>query len=208
MKRIEELIKYIYPSSVIADIGCDHGYLIKLAYNQGLIKKAYAIDNKIGPLNNAKRNLVDCDNVTYLLSNGISEIGDDTNIVILAGMGGNLIVKILEKDFDKLEHVDRVIVEANRNSELVRIFAINHHLKIVSEAIIEEDSIFYEIIVLEKGNMALTDDEIKFGPILLKNKDEMFIKKWSKQLAIYQEKNTIKLEKEINKIKEILNYEN
>ncbi|MBO4622720.1 MAG: tRNA (adenine(22)-N(1))-methyltransferase TrmK [Bacilli bacterium] len=207
MKRIEELSNYIAPYSVIADIGCDHGYLIKIAFDKGLIKKAYAVDNKTCPLENAKKNLSEYRDIIYLLSSGLTDIGIDTEVVAIAGMGGNLIVKILEDGFDKLKNVNRIIIEANRNTEIVREFAVNNNLKIVSEKIIEEDSMFYEIIVLEKGKMELNPKEIKYGPLLLKNKDEMFIKKWTNQLNIYINKKTNKLDEEIKEIKDVLNYE-
>ena len=207
MKRIEELSNYIAPYSVIADIGCDHGYLIKIAFDKGLIKKAYAVDNKTCPLENAKKNLSEYRDIVYLLSSGLTDIGIDTEVVAIAGMGGNLIVKILEEGFDKLKNVNRIIIEANRNTEIVREFAVNNSFKIVSEKIIEEDSMFYEIIVLEKGKMELNPKEIKYGPLLLKNKDEMFIKKWTNQLNIYINKKTNKLDKEIKEIKDVLNYE-
>ena len=207
MKRIEELTNYIAPFKIIADIGCDHGYLIKLAFDKGLIEKAYAIDNKIGPLDNAKKNLSDYQNVTFLLSDGLDDLPLDSEVVVLAGMGGALVTKILEKNLHKLESVNRIIIEANRNSELVRKFGEENSLTIVSEKIIEEEDIFYEIIVLEKGKMQLNPLEIKFGPVLLKNKDDMFIKKWTKQLAIYIDKKTDKLDKEIKEIKDVLNYE-
>ena len=207
MNRIEELTKFIYPYRVIADVGCDHGYLIKMAFDKGLIDKAYAIDNKVGPLENAKSNLARYKNVTFLLSDGLDDLSVDTEVIILAGMGGNLVINILNKNKHKLDNVKRIIIEANRNTELVRKFAMDNDFKIVSEKIIEEDSVFYEIIVLEKGKMKLNPLEIKFGPVLLKDKDDMFIKKWTSQLAIYINKKTDKLEKEIKEIKDILNYE-
>ena len=207
MKRIEELTKYIAPFNIIADVGCDHGYLIKIAIDKGLIKKAYAIDNKKGPLENAKKNLREYENVEFLLSDGLDDLKADVEVIIIAGMGGSLVKDILEKNINKLDNVKRIIIEANRNTEIVREFASIHNLKIVSEKIIEEESIFYEIIVLEKGKMMLNSREIKFGPILLKNKDEMFIKKWTNKLEILMDKNTNKLDKEIKEIKDVLNYE-
>lgn len=208
MKRIEELVNLIEPYKIIADIGCDHGYLIKMAFDKDIINKAYAIDNKKGPLNNAKNVLSGYKNITFLLSDGLDDLQDDTEVIVLAGMGGNLITNILEKGLNKLDTIKRIIIEANRNSEQVREFAIHNNLKIVFEKIIEEDSIYYEIIVLQKGLQELSSKEIKYGPILLKEKSELFIEKLKKQLTIYKEKNSVYLEEEINEIKGILEDEN
>ena len=68
MKRLKEIIKYINNSDIVADIGCDHGYLLKLAVDEKKIIKGYAIDNKVGPLNSAKNNLVNYENIVFKLS--------------------------------------------------------------------------------------------------------------------------------------------
>ena len=57
MKRLETIIKFINQDDIVADIGCDHGYLLKLAIENKNIKKGYAIDNKKGPLDTAIKNL-------------------------------------------------------------------------------------------------------------------------------------------------------
>lgn len=207
MKRIEELTNYIYPHKIIADIGCDHGYLIKFAFDKGLIDKAYAIDNKEKPLNNAKKNLKGYENIDYFLSDGLDYLPTDCSLIVLAGMGGNLITNILKKGLALHPHIERIIIEANRNQEMVRKFAVENGLKVISEAIIEEDNIFYEIIVLEKGYITYNDKELMFGPILLKEKSPIFINKWTKKLQTYLNKNTKTLEKEIKLIKEVINYE-
>lgn len=204
MKRINEIVDLITPYKIVADVGCDHAYLIKRAFDLNLISKAYAIDNKKGPLNNAKMTLAGYQNVSFLLSDGLTDLASDTEVVVLAGMGGSLIVNILEKGLNKLDNVKRIIIEANRNQDLVRKFASDNGFKIVYEKIIEEDSIFYEIIVLEKGFCKLSSLEIKFGPLLLKQRDELFIKKWQKQLLVYENKKSKYLDREIEKIKDVL----
>ena len=92
--RIKEIAKYIRPYKKIADVGCDHGYLIVEAFKNHEIDYAIAIDNKQGPLDSAKYNILKYgfnNNVRFSLSSGISDIDDDTEVVIIAGMGGLLI---------------------------------------------------------------------------------------------------------------------
>ena len=47
LSRIEELATFISPYKVIADVGCDHGYLVIEAFEKAGVTKAYAIDNKL-----------------------------------------------------------------------------------------------------------------------------------------------------------------
>ena len=162
MKRLEVIASYIPPYQTIADIGCDHGYLIKIAIDNYNIEKAFAVDNKEMPLQSAKNLLSNYPNVTFSLSYGISMLPDDIDVVVMSGMGGTLIKKIIEKDFEKLRNVKRIIVEANRDEQKVRTLLVNNHFKITNEVIMEEDGIIYEIIVFEKKdnvtNFKLNDD--------------------------------------------------
>ena len=53
-----EMIARIIPHGVnLADIGADHGYLIKYLKENKIINMGYASDNKEGPYNNLKKNL-------------------------------------------------------------------------------------------------------------------------------------------------------
>ena len=185
-KRIEEIGKLIHPYKTVADVGCDHGYLLIEAFNQG-ITFAQAIDNKQGPLNAAKQNLKEYEEkIIFSLSDGISDLDPMIEVVVLAGMGGSLVYKILTSQINKLEKVKRIIIQANRNIEKVRKFALEHSFKVVFEKVIEEESIIYEIIVLEKGYQLLDESEMIFGPCLLKEKNEIFIRKWKNIYNHYQ----------------------
>ncbi|MFA5542722.1 MAG: class I SAM-dependent methyltransferase [Bacilli bacterium] len=179
-KRIKTIASYISPYKHIADIGCDHGYLIKEAIKNGAVY-AQAIDNKIGPLTTAKKNLLKFENqVDFSLSSGIKNLDPRVEVIVIAGMGGQLIINIIDEDNSKLNNVKRIITQANKNQfELRKYMSEKAGFKIVSEKIIEEDSIYYEIIVFEKGSANYSDDELYFGPYLLVNKDDIFIKKWN-----------------------------
>ena len=87
-KRIKVVCSHIEPYKIIADVGCDHGYLIKEAFDKYNIEFAYAIDNKIGPLESAKNNLMDYKNVEFSLSDGLTDLKEDVEVVVIAGMGG------------------------------------------------------------------------------------------------------------------------
>ena len=179
MERLKHIINFINEDDIVADIGCDHGYLLKLAIGNKNIKKGYAIDNKIGPLNSAKSNLINYENIIFKLSDGlINVLETDINCVVIAGMGGMLINKIFDDSIDKFKNIKKVIVCPNRNMDKVRLNFINNGFKIINEDIVYEDKKYYEIIVFEQGNQVLSEQEIFFGPYLLKNKSSIFIHKW------------------------------
>lgn len=188
MKRIEAIASFIHPYRFIADVGCDHGLLIKTAFEKYDILFAQAIDNKKAPLESAKQNLAAYqDNVLFTLGDGITCLDDRIEVIVIAGIGGIRIVNIL-KNIIQYPNIKRIIIQANTDIPKIRTFAQNNSFTIVSEKMIEELSMIYEIIVLQSGFSRYTLEEITFGPHLLAQKSPLFIKKWKK---IYQKYNQI-----------------
>ena len=186
MKRIDAIADFIPPYKSIADIGCDHGYVIKIAFDKAYIDYAYAIDNKQGPINRAKDTLKDYDNIKYYLSDGLDKVDNTIDCVIIAGMGGMLIIDILDKNKDKLKNIKRLIIEANKDEYKVRKYLTENGFYIFDEKIVEEDNKFYEIDVFEQGNVEYNFNELYFGKVLIDKKDPLFIKKWESKYNKYQ----------------------
>lgn len=185
-KRIECIASKVPFGSNLADVGCDHGYLIIEAYLNKKIKKAIAIDNKKGPLDSARNNISKYLDVRYSLSSGINDIDDDTNSIVIAGMGGLLINSILEEGMklNKVNSNQTFILEPNRNCYEVRKFLMENGFEIFDEEVVYDQKKYYEIIVCKKINkkIILTDDELLFGPILLNNKTEVFRNKYVEEV--------------------------
>ena len=177
-ERIKRIASYIKPYKVIADVGCDHGYLIKYAFDNYDITEAYAIDNKKGPLDSAKNNLKDYNNVKYFLSDGLDSVDENVEVVVIAGMGGMLIKDIISNNISRIDNVKRFVLQANKNVYELRKFMNDNGFMISNEEILEEDGKFYEIVVFEKGKDNYSFDDLFFGPVLLKEKNEVFLKKW------------------------------
>ena len=204
--RIKEIAKCIAPYKIIADVGCDHGFLTIMAFEDYGVTKCYAIDNKEGPLNSAINNMKNkpyYDQVEFLLSDGITDIGSDTECVVIAGMGGTLIADILSKD---LKNVKRLVLEPNRNSEDVRRKVASLGYAITKEKIVFEKGKYYEIIVCDKvdGIVTYSDLEYEFGPCLLKEKSLYFKEKWFMVLENLKDIDDENVKKRLERIKEIL----
>lgn len=205
MKRLNEIVNFIDQNDVVADIGCDHGYLLELAIKRKNIKKCYAIDNKMGPLNSAKRNLEKYKNIEFVLSDGLLSVDGDFNTVVIAGMGGMLINKIFNDSLSKFLNVDKIIVAPNKNIDKVRYTFTNKGFKIFDESIVFEDGVFYEIIVFIKGEQTLSEKELYFGPVNLSVKKPLFYEKWYNYYCRIKDIDAKEDEKKL--IYEVLNYE-
>jgi len=209
-RRIKTIASCLEDKKILADVGCDHGYLIIEGFLNYHLTKAYAIDNKEKPLMSAKTNISKYPffkNVDFLLSDGLEKLNTNVDVIVFAGMGGLLIIDLIKKDFSKLNEA-RLIIQANRNIYEVRKYLTENGYYIFDEKMVYEDEKYYEILVFEKAkvNISYSEQELYFGPIFLKKKESIFNEKLKKELTYLESipyKTNDILEK-INMIKEIL----
>ena len=82
-----------------------------------------------------------------MLSDGLHELPqDDVDSIVIAGMGGDLVVRILEQDFDKLANVKELILSPQSHLERVRHFLNDHGFRILEEEFLKEDGKYYVVI--------------------------------------------------------------
>jgi len=182
-KRLEACLRYTEGFVKLADIGTDHAMLPIVAVQRGNVMSALAIDNKFGPYIQARTNSIKyqvIDKVKVILGDGLTKIDKETDVVVIGGMGGELVVKILQNG--PLLNVKRFVLQPNNNVPLVRRYLqdINYH--IVDELVLEDQNKIYEIVIVEKGTATLTEMEIEFGPVNLQQKPFYFIKKITQEL--------------------------
>ena len=98
-KRLQAVADLVTPGSRLADVGTDHGYVPIWLYEQGIIPSAIAMDLREGPLNRAKENIAVhdlSDGITVRLSDGLEKLlSGEADSIVIAGMGGMLVKKIL-----------------------------------------------------------------------------------------------------------------
>lgn len=216
-ERIKKIASLVYPANKVADVGCDHGYLIIECFDKYNVSKAIAIDNKIMPLESAMKNInmyqySKKEDVRYSLSSGINDVDSDTECVVIAGMGGSLIANIIKDGF-KINGKPRYekmkfILQPNRNVSDLREFLNDEEFFIEDEHIIYDEKKYYEIIVcmIKKGTRKLSYSEIEFGPINLTKKDEIFTKFYKdeiKKLEKIANENTKSINDKIERIKKV-----
>ncbi|WP_246231522.1 tRNA (adenine(22)-N(1))-methyltransferase [Sporosarcina jiandibaonis] len=187
-ERLLAVASHIRKGAVVADIGSDHAYLPTYLIQKGIIQKAVAGEVVIGPYETAKKSVYRhgvSDRITVRLADGLFAIEDHDGIdtVTIAGMGGSLIAKILEQGKDRLQHVNRLIVQPNLHAKAIREWAVANGWKLVDEQILKEDGKIYEVLVLEKGLVFYDDLELLVGPFLLAEMNNIFIEKWEAEIS-------------------------
>ena len=103
MKRIKAITNLIHHCHCVYDIGSDHAFLSILLLKNKITEHVVNIENKINPLNNGKKNLQKSnliDKTTNIINNGLQNITKKVkikpNYIVIAGLGGGTIIKILK----------------------------------------------------------------------------------------------------------------
>ena len=183
-KRLLAIANLVDDNSKVVDIGCDHGLVsIYLAMNKQNIS-IIASDINQNALDNAIKNINKYhleDKIKVCLSNGLDNINDEIDTIIISGMGGHTIIDILTNNQEKLNTVNNIIIQSNNDIEYVRRKIVKLGYYISKEKLILDKNIYYTVILFTKGKKKYTNKEYYFGPILLKENSKIFIEKKNKE---------------------------
>ena len=145
--RLYLCAKNVRSGKFIADIGADHAYLAIWLILNKLIPHAIVTDVREGPLLNSAHNIRRFgleEKIETRLSDGLGKIKpDEVDDIIIAGMGGELIAKIVSRaDWLKNESKHLILQPMSSEAEL-REFLTREHFKIDSEqAIIDNNKVY------------------------------------------------------------------
>ena len=184
-KRIEAISQLIDNDESVIDIGCDHGFLAKMLRTKGNNKLIICSDNKKGPLNNARNNLIGYDNINFELTDGVDNIDTVCDVCVLAGMGHNTVISIIENNENYFRNCKKIIIQVNSVVAQMRQYLSNHKFQIIDECMVY-DYKYYQIMVVKTGQQQLSELQIEFGPVLLEKKGEVFLQCYQKQLSYLQ----------------------
>ena len=96
--RLKKIAGMVSVGSTVADIGTDHAYLPVFLVKEGIVSKAFACDVVDGPLENARINILKSgvSGITVRTRDGHNAVKPfEADTFIIAGMGGDLIARIL-----------------------------------------------------------------------------------------------------------------
>lgn len=176
--RIIEISKMVDSKNTgVFDVGSDHGYLLLSLHEMYQDMKLTGVENKKGPFLNLSKNIKN-KNINALFSDGIDDLDDSFSCIVLAGMGYLNIKNIILKHINKLNYINQIIIDSHNDIKECREFFTSLGFYIEKEKIIKEDNIFYEIISFKKGENKYSLNELIYGPILLKEHNEIFKEKY------------------------------
>lgn len=225
-KRLSAVADMITSGNRLVDVGTDHGYLPIYLVENGQIPSAIALDINKGPLERAKEHIREHNLEQYIetrLSDGLTALNlNEGDTLVIAGMGGPLVIKIIENGAALLEGFQEFILQPQSEIEQVRRFLITHNYKVIEENMILEDGKYYPMMKAVKGECIPYEKDIfyKYGKGLLEGHNYVLkcflekekatytniLEKLSARITENTNQRFVEIHKEINEIKEALKY--
>mgnify|MGYP002540315137 FL=1 len=177
-KRLLCCASMVQPGSRVADIGTDHGYLGIYLLQSGAARHVIACDLRKDPLENARRNakLFGVDGEMELrLSDGLEKIlPDEVDTVVMAGMGGDLIQKILSQCPWRKREGLQFILQPQSAGNVLRRWLCEDGFEIQREEPVQDGHFLYTVMELRQGEPSpLTPGTEYASPALLKGESPL-----------------------------------
>ncbi len=196
-KRMEAIASMITPGGVLADVGTDHGYIPIYQVQLHRNPHAIAMDLRKGPLERATEHIRQfglTGQIKTRLSDGVAalEPGEADSIVV-AGMGGELILHILSEGEAVCCKAKELILQPQSEIAAVRRYLREHGYYVDAEDMVFEDGKYYPMMRVRNGvkevqaQAGATDGETGqeledlYGALLLKNAHPVLMKYLSYQ---------------------------
>lgn len=161
-KRLQSVANLVTRGLRVADIGCDHAYTSIYMMREGIATHVIAMDINKGPLEKAKANVRAYrygEQIETRLSDGAKklEVGE-VDALLISGMGGALMIKILSDRMDVFRSLQEVVLQPQAEIHLVRRFLHQQGFVITNETFLKEDGKYY-VAMKAKNLHTMSKDE-------------------------------------------------
>ena len=167
-RRLSMIAALVRSGKGLVDVGTDHGQLPVQLAASGYPGALYASDIREGPLSAARRTAEEAgmsNRIRFLLCDGLALCPPEAiDTIVIAGIGGDMIVKILDEAEWCMNARYRLILQPMTKAEVLRYWLIHNSFEIESESIAEEGRLLYQIICARfGGESSLSDAELFLG---------------------------------------------
>lgn len=170
--RLSALCAQVPRCAMLADIGCDHGYLSAYLLASGRCDRAQLCEISAPSLEKARR-LLDrlglSGRARFLVGDGAQALEQPCDAAVIAGMGGSTIAGIVERGARQLMGA-RLILQPNVGASELRERLGGCGFRIAHEELARASGRWYLILVAEAGAEALSERQVLVGPRLLERR--------------------------------------
>lgn len=189
-KRLQAVADLVTAGCRVADIGTDHAYIPIALVQEGRIPGAVAMDVNAGPLERARIHVAENhleEKIELRLSDGLAALRPgEADSVVIAGMGGGLIIRILTEGAQTVRKVKECILQPQSEIEKVRAFLLEEGFLFIQEDMVVDDGKYYPMMKVappgseerpdgsEKGRDVClwNETELRYGKLLLESRNE------------------------------------
>ena len=197
-KRLQAVADLGKFGDTMADIGTDHGYIPIYLIQSKRIFHAVAMDIGKGPLLRAQEHIAKYQLGAYIetrLSDGAKELCcGEVSSVVIAGMGGVLMQKILRDSEEVFRGVKEIILQPQSEIEQTRRFLLDNGYEILAEDMVLEDGKYYPMMrvswvesIEENPYAEAKDIDFVYGAYLLKERHPVLRSYLYREIGIYRE---------------------
>lgn len=187
-KRLQAVADLVSNGVTVADVGTDHGYIPIYLVESRKNKCAIAMDINRGPLDRAEAHIRMHglgEQIKTRLSDGVQKLQiGECDCVIVAGMGGGLVIKIMEDGEEIFRNLTEFILQPQSEIAKVRQYLCEHNYRIIAEDMVLEDGKFYPMMKVANGSAEeYSTLELRYGKLLLREKHpvlKLFLEKEEK----------------------------
>lgn len=174
-KRLHAVASLVTEGASVADIGTDHGYVPIYLVKNNIASKVIALDVNRGPLERARMHIIGYGlkgQIETRLSDGLKNVEPgEVDTMIAAGMGGALVIKILNDSKAVTDTLTECILQPQSEIAKVRKYLCKNQWKIIAEDMVEEDGKFYPMMKVVHGEPEPYERyEYIYGKKLLENR--------------------------------------
>ena len=147
--RLLACAQFIRPGDVVADVGCDHGYLGIYLLRNGIAKKILASDINEGPLQAAKRNARKYgtqSKMSFHLSAGVVDVPREFDVMVCAGMGADTMISILEDAPWLRSGQYRLVLQCQSKAPMLRNYLSEKGWSITEERVLRDGRFLYTVM--------------------------------------------------------------
>lgn len=178
-KRLQAVADMVVCVGVAADVGTDHGYIPIYLIETHKCKKVIAMDINEGPLLRASEHITERGLGIYIetrQSDGVAALAPfEVQTVVLAGMGGGLMIRILEEGKTVFDTVLNLVLQPQSEIGKVRKYLIEHGYRIEMEDIVKEDGKFYPLMQVVHGlEQPYNSGQLQYGRVQIQKNVEVW----------------------------------
>ena len=184
-KRLQPIFENIPTCESFADVGCDHGFIAEQMIKSGKCSNVTVSDISFDSLNKAKKLLkkyIDSGLAFAICTDGLKGINENTECVLIAGMSGEEIIKILNSSTFLPK---TLVLQPMKNTDKVRkaLFLLGYGIK--KDYIFYDKDKYYNLLVcsLDEKCEEYSELELFFGRDNLVTRSEDFINYLKKEIS-------------------------